>query len=197
MLTMKELNVKIGGIRESVASLRFNIHEVLCNAAGHAYEHGDVTAFTRLFAAVPGADRQAIGLWVTEFGFAKLNSDGVFMLNKAGRKNADFDDGDAVVDYLLDHVDPWYSFRKSRVPNTEDLDAAQLVNNLVKRIEKARKEGVRDVVVPGGAQEAMDKLRDLLDTIKSETEEPEPASNTDWVWTGVAKEARPAAIAAE
>jgi len=196
MLTMKELNAKIGSIRKSVAALRVNIHEVLCNAAGHAYEHGDVTAFTRLFAAVPGTDRHAIGRWVAEFGFAKLSKDGTFSLNKAGRKNADFDDGDAVVDYLLSHVDPWYAYVKSGSQVAADLDVEKQVNSLIKRIKKARSEGDRDVIVPFGTRRAVAELGDLIGSIQNERHEE---TTTTEAAEGSMRDVTPqiAAIAAE
>ena len=48
MLTTKELNRKVAGIRRSSAAIRENIHVVLVNLAGHAYEHGDVSVAVNL-----------------------------------------------------------------------------------------------------------------------------------------------------
>lgn len=168
MLSTKEINTKIAGIRKSVAALRINIHEVLCNAAGHAYEHGDVTAFTRLFAAVSGTDRHAIARWAQDFGFAKLNKDGTFSLNKAARRKADFADGDAVVEYLLNEVDPWYAYAKSSNKVAADLDVEKQVQSLIKRIKKTREEGERNVVVPMGARKALAELDDLIGSIRED-----------------------------
>ena len=85
MLTTKELNAKIGGIRRTTASLRANIQVVLCNAAGHAFEHGDVTPFAKLFEATSGVNRKRITAWVHANGFAILQKDGTFKLNKTPR----------------------------------------------------------------------------------------------------------------
>jgi len=149
MLTNKQLNQKIAGVKKATAALRENVHEILVNAAGHAYAHGDVTAYTRLFDAMSGADRHAVARWVAEFGFAKLDkSSGAFKLNKAARKNADFADGEAVVAYLTENVDPWYAFAKSKESVASDLDMEKQIQNLIKRTRKAIEEGERNVVVP-------------------------------------------------
>lgn len=168
MLTVKELNQKIAGIKRSIASVRENIHEVLCHAAGHAYEHGDVTAFTRLFNAVAGADRHAITRWVGEFGFAHLQKDGTFKSNKVARKAADFADGDAVVQYLMDNELPWYAYTKSASKVASDLDVEKSIRNLMKRVQKTIAEGERNVVVPFGTRKAAAELFDMIESIRAD-----------------------------
>ena len=49
MLTSKQLNVKIKAFGKSNVSMRENFHTILKNCAAHAYEHGDVTGFDRVF----------------------------------------------------------------------------------------------------------------------------------------------------
>lgn len=173
MLTTKEINKRIGGIRKSTKALRENIHEVLCHIAGHAYEHQDVSGFTRLFNAVVGADRHAIGQWVTDHGFAKLDAKtGAFTLNKAARKDAAFNDGDAVVSYMLNNADPWYAYVKSSSQVAADLDIEKQVQSLIKRIKKAREDGDRDIVVSDtGTTKAMRELEDLVGQIREERQE--------------------------
>lgn len=181
MLTVKELNQKIAGIKRSIASVRENIHEVLCHAAGHAYEHGDVTAFTRLFNAVAGADRHAIARWVAEFGFARLQKDGAFKLDKAARKAADFADGDAAVQHLMDNELPWYAYIKSAPQVASDLDVEKSIRNLMKRVQKTIAEGERNVVVPFGTRKAAAELFDMIEAIRDDragTEFNEPQDDT-------------------
>ena len=109
MLNKKELNQKISGIRRSTDAIRRNVHEVLCNAAGHAYEHGDVSFFTRLIDATSGVNQKRITRWIRDNGFAKWDEEkGYYVVNKAARKDADFADGHAVAMYLFTEVAAWY-----------------------------------------------------------------------------------------
>lgn len=136
MLTAKQLNQKIAGIRRTTAALRENIHVVLCNAAGHAYEHGDVTALASLFEATSGVNRKRIAAWVRDNGFAMLQKDGSFKLNKQMRKEADFTDGDAVVEYLTNEVPAWYVDEESAAQIVKELDAVQRIKSLTAQIAK-------------------------------------------------------------
>ncbi len=136
MLTKKELNQKIAGIRRTTAALRENIHVVLCNAAGHAYEHGDVTALANLFEATSGVNRKRIAAWVRDNGFAMLQKDGSFKLNKQMRKEADFTDGDAVVEYLTNEVPAWYVDEESAAQIVKELDAVARIKSLTAQIAK-------------------------------------------------------------
>lgn len=136
MLTTKQLNQKIAGIRRTTAALRENIHVVLCNAAGHAYEHGDVTALSNLFEATSGVNRKRIAAWVRDNGFAMLQKDGSFKLNKQMRKEADFTDGDAVVEYLTNEVPAWYVDEESAAQIVKELDAVQRIKSLTAQIAK-------------------------------------------------------------
>lgn len=136
MLTTKQLNQKIAGIRRTTAALRENIHVVLCNAAGHAYEHGDVTALSNLFEATSGVNRKRIAAWVRDNGFAMLQKDGSFKLNKQMRKEADFTDGDAVVEYLTNEVPAWYVDEESAAQIVKELDAVQRIKSLTAQISK-------------------------------------------------------------
>lgn len=162
MLTAKQLNTKIAGIKRSTASLRQGIHEVLCNAAAHAYVHGDVTAFTRLFDATSGMNRKRIAAWAREFGFALLQKDGTFKLNKTGVKNAVFDDGEAVVEYLMEQVRPWYVDEESAAQIIKELDVAARIKSLATQISNAAN---KDTVVKiNGPEfnEAMGLLRKAI-----------------------------------
>lgn len=134
MLTISQLNTKIAGIRRSTAALRANIQEVLCSAAGHAYEHGDVTSFTKLFDATSGVNRKLIAKWVRDNGFATLQKDGTFKLNKTARNEADFKDGDDVAMYLFTQVPHWYAQEESAAQVVKELDALARIQSLRKQV---------------------------------------------------------------
>ena len=136
MLSQKQLNQKIAGIRRTTSALRENIHVVLCNAAAHAYVHGDVTSFSALFDATSGVNRKRIGAWVRDNGFATLQSDGSFKLNKSMRKKADFATGDAVVEYLTNEVPAWYVDEESASQVAKELDAVARIKSLTSQITK-------------------------------------------------------------
>lgn len=140
MLTIKELNSKVSGIRKSAKSLRDNIQIVLTNAAGHAYEHGDVTVFTKLYAATSGVNRKRMVKYIHDNCFAKLQKDGTFKVNKTARKNADFVDGNEVVAFLNDGK-AWYVDEETTAQILKDLDANQLINMAIKKIDDAREKG--------------------------------------------------------
>lgn len=162
MLPKKELNAKIAGIRKSMAALRENIHVVLCNAAGHAYQHGDVTAFDRLFAALSGANRKQVAKWVNEYGFAMLQKDGTFRLNKAAKTKADFIDGAAVVEYLLDNAMPWYAEEPSAADIVKELDVAARIKSLASQIKNAANKNTTVKIEDIALAQAMAELRDAL-----------------------------------
>lgn len=145
MLTIKQLNQKIAGIAKSAKSLRDNIQVVLCSAAAHAYVHGDVTSFDKLFAATSGVNRKKMVKWITDNGFARLGDDGTFKVNKKMRKEADFKDGIAVVQYLTNQVPAWYIGEQSAKEIAKDMNIAQLTAMLAKRISEAKEKGINVV----------------------------------------------------
>ena len=161
MLTSKQINQKIAGIRRSTASIRKNVHVVLCNAAAHAYEHGDVTAFTRLFDATSGLNRKRITKWVHAYGFAVLQKDGSFKLNKSARKDADFANGEAVVAYLL-NATPWYADEEGAEAILKELDVAKRIEGLTKQIQDAANANRRVNIDVAGVNKALSGLRDVL-----------------------------------
>lgn len=140
LLTKKQITAKITGIAKRTSTLRDDIHVTLCHIAGHAYENGDVTGFTRLFAATSGVNRKALTAWVHDVGFARIQPDGSFKLNKSARSEADFVDGDAVATYLLAEA-KWYENEESGAQIAAALDVAKRVEGLAKALEKAVAEG--------------------------------------------------------
>ncbi|HBO16267.1 MAG TPA: hypothetical protein DD440_08010 [Porticoccaceae bacterium] len=111
MLTAKQLGTKIGGIRKSSEAIRKNVHEVLCNAAGYAFQDGDVTYFTRLIDATTGVNQKRIQRWITTNGLASWSAKkNQYVVNKAARKEAQaqYDDAHAYCMYLFTEVEQWH-----------------------------------------------------------------------------------------
>lgn len=111
MLTAKQLGTKIGGIRKSSEAIRKNVHEVLCNAAGYAFQDGDVTYFTRLIDATTGINQKRIQRWIATNGLASWSAKkNQYVVNKAARKEAQakYDDAHAYCMYLFTEVEQWH-----------------------------------------------------------------------------------------
>ena len=162
MLTSKELNAKIAGIRKSTAALRESIQIVLVNAAAHAYIHGDVTAYTRLIDATSGMNRKRIAVWVRDYGLAILQKDGTFSLNKTARAETDFADGDAMVTYLMDEARPWYADEETPAQIAKELDVAARLKALTSQIKNASQNNTVVKVDFKAAREAIAALETVL-----------------------------------
>lgn len=154
MLNAKQLNQKIAGVRKSAKAVRENIQVVLVNATAHAYEHGDVTFFTKLFDATIGVDRKAITKWAHEYAPVRLTEKG-FRLNKAKRAAMDFATGEEVVEYLSDseNCPNWWEAVDSAEQVARALDVSSRLESLAKSIDKAVAEG--NVVKLGGLKESL------------------------------------------
>lgn len=141
MLTIKEINKKIAGVKKSATTIRDNVQVILCNASAHAYEHGDVTSFTKLFNATTGLNKKNMVKWVHENGFARLQKDGTFKLNKKMRNETQFDNGEAVVAYLTTEAKKWYENEDSADQILKALDVTGRITALAKAIDKAVENG--------------------------------------------------------
>jgi len=159
MLTTKELNRKVAGIRRSSAAIRENIHVVLVNLAGHAYEHGDVSVAVNLLNATKGVDKVAIVKYLRDNCFTLVKSDGSVKLNKKARAEADFVDGDAVVTHLNTEVQPWYEEAVTTEKAASIVDYEKMLANAIKKIEKSDAENVKDYNA--------DTLRELTGRLES------------------------------
>lgn len=136
MLTSKQINTRIAGIKRSAKAIRENIQTVLVNIAGHAYEHGDVTALTKLLDATQGVDKDAILKFAVEHCFIVVKQDKI-ALNKSARKNADFASGADVVEYLAENAPNWYDKAVTTEQAVKALDIDSALKALAKRIAKA------------------------------------------------------------
>jgi len=123
-------------------TIRGSTQMELCNIAGHVYEHGNVQAFTKLYDASTGLSKKRIVRWVHEYGFARYNEkSGTFKVNKKMRNEATFDDGAAVVKYLVDNATNWWDMTGNDATKEKPLDITQSIVALRKRIEKAQEKG--------------------------------------------------------
>lgn len=144
MLTVKQLNARIAGVRKSTATMRSNVQEILCNAAGHAYEHGDVTSFDRLIEATSGMNRKKIVKWIKLNGFAVVNPEtSKFNVNKSARKSADFEDGHAVSMYLFTEVPAWFDNEETVAQIAKDLDVHALLAMALKKMDATEEKGAK------------------------------------------------------
>ena len=91
-----------------------------------------------------------------------LQKDGTFKLNKTQRKESDFVDGDAVVEYLTNEVPAWFANEESAATIIKELDAVQRIKSLTSQITKD--DAVIKTVDLAAYRQAM---QDLDDAIKS------------------------------
>jgi hypothetical protein len=163
--TADQMQTLLGKIARASMSLRARTQEYLIHAAGHAYEHGDVTYFVKLVKAAKGADAKKITAWGAEYGFTQINKDGSAKLIKIARKEADFADGAAVVEYLSINADNWWEVgAKVKAPAT--LDVNKKVQAIITALTTAIAEDeVARVDVAQLREEMLDLIRmsELLD----------------------------------
>ena len=160
MFTQKQLVPKIASVRKSTKAMRVSIQEILVHAAGIAYQHGNVTSFTKLIESTRGADQKAIMRWIREYGFATFNTDkGAYNLNKTMQKREDFADGDAVVAYLTNEVPAWYELQATTKAIAKELDVTKRLESLLKA---TRETGTVVKVDFKAARELMDALHHEL-----------------------------------
>ena len=141
MLTRKELNKKISGVRRSTKAFRANIQMLLIECAAHAYVDGQTTPMAQLYDAANGADRLAMAKWAQTFGFSQAKADGKFGLIRKAVSEAAFEDGDALIEYLTEHATSWFDMGKTVSDIAKDVDLAVAIIALTKRCAKAKANG--------------------------------------------------------
>ena len=168
MLSSKELTPKIDSIRKSTKAMRLSIQEVLIHSAANAYASGDVTSFDKLIAATRGVNQKAIMAWVRDYGFATYKSEaGAYSLNKTMRKNADFADGDAVVEYLTNEVPAWYELQATTETIARELDVNKRLESLIKSMREGKNVVKVDFMA---ARQLMDVLQHELSEVDRKTQ---------------------------
>ena len=150
MLTSKQLNVRIAGVRRSTKAFRANIQELLIECAAHAYCDGQTTPFKNLYDAANGADRLGMARWAKSYGFSIIKADGKVGLMRDAKAKADFADGDALIAYLT-AVDPatqqlancelWFDMGNTTAKIAQDVDLAACLIALAKKMTKCKEAG--------------------------------------------------------
>ena len=102
-------------------------------------------------------NRKEMTKWINANGFARVTKDGV-VVNKSARKDADFVDGDAVIEYLLEQP-KWYETEQSVAQIVKDLDVQQLLAMVHKKLDDAEEKGA---AVTNKDPQATAKLIDLM-----------------------------------
>ena len=134
MRTIKQINAAIAGIRRSTSTVRDKVQALLVDIAEHAYAHGDVTAYDRLYEAAHGLNQRGVVNWVQEHGYAKFSTEsGRFSVNKAMRKNVPFDRE------ALNEAPKWYESGKTK-RDPKAVDIAKRIESLAGQVEKGEKE---------------------------------------------------------
>jgi len=166
MLTSKQLKDMIASFGKTTAAMREDMQTILINAAAHAYQHGDVTFFDTLFDNASGVNRKRAAKWVYDFGFATLNKDGKFKLNKDARNKADFRDGLDCYNWLQLNARAWYIAEESMADVAKSLDVASRINALAKAVretDSGESKTYNAVTVDAAAiNKAMAALKDAL-----------------------------------
>lgn len=162
MLTIKTLNTKCGEVKRSSEALAEKVQTIMLNAAGHAYEFSDVDVFNNLLKSYRGANRQMIVKFAKEYCFVRF-VDGKAKLNKAAVKDAVFNSGEEVVNYLTETAPKWDAEQESVKAAANAVDAVQAIENLTKRLNTAvSKHNVGEFEL-GAAQAAIAELQKTVD----------------------------------
>ena len=159
---------KISAIKKSIdtlsrntKTLRDKYHVILCEIAGHAYEHSDPRMFDDILAAASGMNRKQMVKWINANGFARFEKDKA-ITNKSAIKDADFVDGDAVVAYLMDQ-DKWYEGEQSVSQIVKDLDVQALLAMAHKKLDDAEQNGAQVINKdPQATAKSLDALAERI-----------------------------------
>lgn len=162
MLTSKQLNQKIAAFGKTTAAMREDMQTILVNAAAHAYQHGDVTFFDRLFENASGVNRLRATEWVREFGFATLSKDGKFKFNRDARAKFDFKDGLECYNWLQLNARPWWSKEEDMGDIAKKLDVAARIKSLASQIKNAANKNTEVTIDASEINAAMAMLKEAI-----------------------------------
>lgn len=176
----EQMDTLLGKIGRASQSLRSRTQDYLIHAAGHAYQYGDVTYFSKLLKTAKGADAKRIVEWASEHGFTQLNAkDGSAKLIKSARNGADFEDGAAVVADLTKEAENWWEIgTKPKAPAV--LDVNKKVQSIIKALTDALDEDTPALVVVEQLREEMMEmihLSKLMEELCRRLKEEAEASN--------------------
>ena len=133
LIPQADLIKRIGAIGKASARLTRDIQEAAVNAIGYSIIHGDITIGQRLYEAVGSAvRRQSLVSFFEKHGqFCWSSSEKKFVFYKVEGIHFDYD---ALMGL------PWEEAKKEAI--VSDLDVADMVTKLIKRIENGISKGV-------------------------------------------------------
>lgn len=161
MRKVSAIKKSIDALARNTKTLRDKYHVILCEVAGHAFEHGDPRLFDNILNASSGMARKEMVKWINANGFARVTKDGC-VINKSARKEADFVDGDAVVAYLTEQP-KWYETEQSVAQIVKDLDVQQLLAMAHKKLDDAEEKGAQVINKdPQATAKSLDALAERI-----------------------------------
>lgn len=170
-LNKSQLGSKIGSIRTSAKAISANVQTVLVNACGHAFDHKNVSYFTRALEALGNTgNRQALISWAEAYGLARWDAKANAF--KLGGKNwteatERFEDGATYVAAIEALNVQWDAVTDAEPAEKPAMILADDINKLVQRYEKAcvkSPERMREVEKTAlvGALKALEGLMPLI-----------------------------------
>ena len=134
IMDIKQLNRKISLIRTNGAKLDALIQEAALGCIEHAAAHGDVRPANQLWEAMPnGARRNALGMYLVEYGAIRVNT--------GKDKEARFKfKKDFETDVIAASAVMWYSFKPEK-DLAEEFNLSGKLQSLLKAYNKALSDG--------------------------------------------------------
>lgn len=142
-MTQKQIDARIKSLKASSAKLREAIQEVAANIVAHCIVHGDISAATRLLAAVgKGVDRQTLVWWFEKNAPVRYSQEvGAFKMASAEKrgKYAELSDDD------IKAMPKWYEFARGTSQLQSAVDAGNVLLGAIRRLDtaKADKRGLK------------------------------------------------------
>ena len=134
-MDIKQLNNKIKLIRTNGAKLDTLIQEAAIGCIEHAAEHGDVRPANQLWDAMPnGARRNALGMYLVEYGAIRINT-GKDKEQSRFKYKKDFE-----TDVTAARAVMWYSFKLEK-DLAEEFNLSGKLHGLLKAYTKALSDG--------------------------------------------------------
>ena len=130
MRTKKAIMKSISGLSTRSSKIKADYQVALCEAAGHAHQYKDVTLFESILDGASGMNLQLMLKWVRANGFTLVDSKtGKCTSNKSALREADFVDGDSVVEYLTAQ-DAWFVKAPSVAAEAQAVDILARLNSI-------------------------------------------------------------------
>ena len=168
MRTKKAIMKSISGLSTRSSKIKADYQVALCEAAGHAYQYKDVTLFESILDGASGMNLQLMLKWVRANGFALVDSKtGKCTSNKSALREADFVDGDCVVEYLTAQ-DAWFVKAPSVAAEAQAVDIlARLKQQVSRPLAVYQVSGEYAMIKHAAAAGAIDEQAIVLETLTS------------------------------